>query len=503
MQAKLADRPSSVMQAGNGSQAAKRHQVEAIFFDVRDTLGVVDREGHLLKYKPTTDRLLEAMKQVVGLRIGLITNLPDHVAAEDGKAMVKEAGIWEYLDPAGWVTNRDAGVDKPEPEIFAFAAQQMGLPPEQCLFVGENLTEVIGAQAAGMRAVLKPFPPGREFPHRPTRALPPDGRSSGRLAELVLEEEHVVGKRIVEAAIKISERLDGDAAAVMSDAKLLRSMGLLVWLTEHFVDAFHHRKEEEVLIPFALARGFDPRECAWVGLEHDQGRTYFRGMDLALQRVRAGDTKALEDFAICTRGFVELYKVHGRKEDDELFARFGELLTNADDALVVELMGRIGPADVTLYLEAIAEMESDLDAGVRPAAGGSTLVRRYFEELLTAPGDLSVADEILAADVVFENPISRDPLRGIEEYKAFAFRWYRGFPDRKFVVDEMVEEGETVVARFTITGTHRGEFSGAAPTGNRIEVAGVNIFHTGNGRIRRVKAFFNPLHLWEPLGLAR
>jgi hypothetical protein len=334
--------------------------VRAVFFDIRDTLGIVDRRGHLVKYKPSTDELLAAMREVVGLRIGLITNLPDNVSSEDGKAMVKEAGIWEFLDAGGWVTNHDAGVAKPAPGIFAFAARQMGLPPDQCLFVGENLIEVIGAQAAGMRAMLKPFPPGREFLHKPITPAPPDGKSSGRLAEVLLEEDHLVGKRIVGAAIKVSERLAGDAATAMADRSLLRAMGLLVWLTLNFVDPFHHRKEEEVLIPFALARGLDPGACDWVAVEHDQGRAYFRAMDLALRRVRQGDAKALGDFAHSVRGFIELYKEHGRKEDDELFKTLGDLLTDADDALIVDLMARIGPADPTLYLGVIAELEAEL-----------------------------------------------------------------------------------------------------------------------------------------------
>jgi FMN phosphatase YigB (HAD superfamily) len=38
------------------------------------------------------------------------------------------------------------------------------VPVGRCLYVGENLVEVIGAIAAGMKAVLKPCPPGRELP---------------------------------------------------------------------------------------------------------------------------------------------------------------------------------------------------------------------------------------------------------------------------------------------------------------------------------------------------
>jgi predicted ester cyclase len=136
------------------------------------------------------------------------------------------------------------------------------------------------------------------------------------------------------------------------------------------------------------------------------------------------------------------------------------------------------------------------------AVDNETLVRRYFEELLSAPGQLHVADEILAADVIFENPISRQQIKGIAEYRAFALRWYEGFPDRKFTLGETVSSGDRIAARFTITGTHQGVFGGAAPSQNRIEIHGMNLFHTGGGKIRYVRAFFNPLELWRPLGLS-
>ena len=133
---------------------------------------------------------------------------------------------------------------------------------------------------------------------------------------------------------------------------------------------------------------------------------------------------------------------------------------------------------------------------------GRESVRRYFEELLSAPGNLDVAEEILTPDVEFRNPVSNDAIRGYDEYRAFAGRWYKGFPDRRFSIEELVEQGDTLAARFKITGTHLGEFAGAKPTGNPIEVNGVNIFHLDDGRIRFVRAFFNPLELWRPLGLA-
>jgi HAD superfamily hydrolase (TIGR01509 family) len=333
--------------------------VRVVFFDIRDTLGVVDRKGHLIKFKPSTDQLLTALKALQGLRLGVITNLPANVSSADGRAMLEEAGILSYLDPKGFVSNHEAGFEKPDPRIFAFAAEQMGVAPGDCLFCGENLIEVIAAQAAGMRALAKPFPPGRDFLLQPAKKGAVSDKSSGRLAETLLEEEHMVGKRIVMAAGGLAERL----GAWQPGQRLpMRGLGLLVWLLKYFVDAFHHRKEEEVLIPFVLARGLDPAKCAFVADEHDQGRHYFAAMDIALRRLRSGDQSAVADFATNARGFVALYKEHGRKEDDLLLKAAGDLLSDADDSLMVDLMHRIGPVDPTLYYAVISELEAEVAA---------------------------------------------------------------------------------------------------------------------------------------------
>lgn len=332
---------------------------KAAFFDIRDTLGIVDRKGHLLPYRPSSAQLLETISKI-GLRVGLITNLPPDVSTADGHKMVVDAGLSTFLDPDGFVTNHEAGVEKPHPAIYIFAAGKMGLTPDQCMFIGENLPEVLGAQAAGMRAVLKPFPPGREFLHKPSGPGQITETSSGRLAELLLEEDHLIAKRIVIAAMKLKEKLDGMADPVAEVRTFLRPMGLLVWLTTHFVDPFHHRKEEEVMFPFALMKGLHPSELATTLQDHEQGRSYFRGMDAAYKRICLGESTAMPEFSALLGAFANLYRAHGKYEDDILFKKIGELLTNEDDAIMVDFMVRIGPADITLYLNLIASLEKEL-----------------------------------------------------------------------------------------------------------------------------------------------
>jgi hemerythrin-like domain-containing protein/FMN phosphatase YigB (HAD superfamily) len=328
---------------------------KAVFFDVRDTLGTVDRAGHMVLFKPSTERLLSTVQQVHGLRIGIITNLPKNVTSAMGRAMLEEAGILPYLDPKGLVINHDVGSDKPGPEIFEKAAAQMGLSAEQCMFVGENFLEILGAQTAGMRAVLKPCPPGREFLLKPSSVRTTSETFSGRLSEVLMEEDHLIGKRIVICAANIAKRLESQ------EAPPLEAMGLLVYLVNAFIDPFHHGKEEKVLMPLAFARGFPEADAAWVYLEHDQGRALFRGMDVALKRLRLGDGLAADSFQHCAQAFINLYKAHGKKEDDLLLPAMGRFLGDMDDAIIVELMAKVGPEDIVPWIALISEMEGLLD----------------------------------------------------------------------------------------------------------------------------------------------
>lgn len=130
-----------------------------------------------------------------------------------------------------------------------------------------------------------------------------------------------------------------------------------------------------------------------------------------------------------------------------------------------------------------------------------SLGRRYYEDLLTG-GDIDVVDQIMDPEISFLGPITPDGLYGTEAYKRFALGWYKGFPDRRFQVVEEWVDGDRIAILFRITGTHQGEFMGQAPTGNSIDVTGMNFFHLHQGKIRAIQAFFNPLHLLEPIGLA-
>jgi FMN phosphatase YigB (HAD superfamily) len=141
----------------------EERDIDFVFFDIGGTLGDFDRaSGRLVPFSSSVG-LLEAMRDI-GLRIGVITTLGPTLSNADGLALLREAGLDRFLDPQGFISDHDAGFVKPHAEIYKLAAQRVGVPTSLCVFVGENLIEVIGAVAAGMKAVLKPCPPGRDLP---------------------------------------------------------------------------------------------------------------------------------------------------------------------------------------------------------------------------------------------------------------------------------------------------------------------------------------------------
>lgn len=332
--------------------------IEVVFFDLKDTLGEVYRPGQLTVYRPSTEQLIAAMRAPVGVRLGVLSNLPRTLTSEQGRKMIEDAGLSGAFDPELIVFNHDALADKPSPEIFRFAAQKAGVEIDRCMYVSENFVAVIGAQVAGMRAQLKPCPPGREFLAE-TVIGPKTTADSGRVFERLVEDDHLIGKRIVASAVSLCAKLDGFDGP--RDQLPAAAMSLLVYLLEHFIDRFHHLLEEEAVFPLGLARGASPSMIRRTIDEHDLGRAYFRGMAAALERVEDGDLReAAADFRRCALGFVELYKRHGPYENDVVLPAIGALLSPSDDVIVTALIRAAGPADVGPYVSLIQILELEL-----------------------------------------------------------------------------------------------------------------------------------------------
>jgi hypothetical protein len=57
------------------------------------------------------------------------------------------------------------------------------------------------------------------------------------------------------------------------------------------------------------------------------------------------------------------------------------------------------------------------------------------------------------------------------------------FPDLHVSLDELIEEGDRVFVRSTLTGTHDGEYKGIAPTGRNVAADCAEVFRISEGKI--------------------
>ncbi len=124
---------------------------------------------------------------------------------------------------------------------------------------------------------------------------------------------------------------------------------------------------------------------------------------------------------------------------------------------------------------------------------------RFFEEVVNK-GNLAVIDEIVAA-----NFVGRSALPGVapdrEGYKQFFAMAHSAFPDFHSTLEDMIAEGDKVVQRFTVRGTHKGEWMGIAPTGKQIEVGGIAIHRLAGGKIVEDWTSMDMLGMMQQLGV--
>jgi steroid delta-isomerase-like uncharacterized protein len=124
--------------------------------------------------------------------------------------------------------------------------------------------------------------------------------------------------------------------------------------------------------------------------------------------------------------------------------------------------------------------------------------RRYIEALNKQ--DLAVALESCAPDYVWHGArrygVSPD-LAGLKQLLTAAMT---AFPDAHHVVEDLIAEGDKVVARVTTRGTHRGEIMGIPPTGKRVSWTWIEIDRIADDRIVECWDNSDDLGLMQQLG---
>ncbi len=129
------------------------------------------------------------------------------------------------------------------------------------------------------------------------------------------------------------------------------------------------------------------------------------------------------------------------------------------------------------------------------------VVRRLFEEVWNK-GNLSVTDECFAPTYTHHDPSTPEFARGPEGEKRRATLYRAAFPDLRLTIEDLVAEEETVVARWSCRGTHRGDLSGIALTGKQITISGISIARFAGGKMIEGWVNWDAHGMLEQLGLA-
>jgi len=126
------------------------------------------------------------------------------------------------------------------------------------------------------------------------------------------------------------------------------------------------------------------------------------------------------------------------------------------------------------------------------------LVHRWTEEIWNQ-GSMAVIDEIVAPEYVQHIPVLPD-LHGIEALKQYALAQRAAIPNGRYIEDDLIEEGDKVVQRWTFSGTQMGEFLGVAGTGSPTETTGTSTFRIAHGKIAEVWVHWDSLGWMQRIG---
>jgi steroid delta-isomerase-like uncharacterized protein len=127
------------------------------------------------------------------------------------------------------------------------------------------------------------------------------------------------------------------------------------------------------------------------------------------------------------------------------------------------------------------------------------IAHRIFEEV-GSQGNFAVIEEAISPNFVYRTSAFPE-FHGPGGFKEFFTEHRKTFPDLHYTVEDVVAEGDKVVARWTASGTHTGDMMGIAPTGKLVKAPGITIFRFAHGHIVEGRTVWDALALLQQLGV--
>ena len=127
------------------------------------------------------------------------------------------------------------------------------------------------------------------------------------------------------------------------------------------------------------------------------------------------------------------------------------------------------------------------------------IVKGYIDEF--NKGNVEILNEVCAPDYRFYVPSNSPKFMSREEIIEILKMFLVAFPDFNWSIEDTIAEGDKVVTRFIMRGTHKGEWQGIPPTGNKVETSAIFITSIENGKIVEDREEENSLGFMMQLGM--
>jgi predicted ester cyclase len=115
------------------------------------------------------------------------------------------------------------------------------------------------------------------------------------------------------------------------------------------------------------------------------------------------------------------------------------------------------------------------------AATNKELVRQFYKDVYV-DWNMSRADEVLSPQFTSHDWPESGPT-GPKAFRNYYLAFRSAVPDARYEVDDLIAEGDRVVVRWRMLGTHKGAFRSIAPTGRPIVLKGIAIYRVEGGKL--------------------
>jgi steroid delta-isomerase-like uncharacterized protein len=109
-------------------------------------------------------------------------------------------------------------------------------------------------------------------------------------------------------------------------------------------------------------------------------------------------------------------------------------------------------------------------------------------------------DDHVEADVLIRTPLPVEAT-GAQALKEVFATLHRAFPDLHITIEDLIAEGDKVVSRNSVTGTHHGQYMGLPPTGKTVAYNEILVCRFVNSRIAETWGIVDVFSQMQQLGV--